>query len=105
MRRTAAKLDLLLIIGAGPVGLAMAAALVKRGVASDQIDANSGVGGNWRSGIYKNVHIVSSKRATAYSDYPMPATYPDFPSADQMRTYLENYAADRGILEGIEFDK
>jgi len=103
MRHTASRLDRLLIIGAGPVGLAMADALRKRGVAFDHVDANDGVGGNWRHGIYHGVHIVSSKRSTAYTDYPMPSDYPDFPSAEQMRRYLESYARDRGIVKRIEF--
>ncbi len=97
--------DRLLVIGAGPVGLGMADALRKRGLAYDQVDANSGVGGNWRHGIYKGVHIVSSKRSTAFADYPMPDHYPDFPSQEQMRLYLENYARDRGILSQIEFGR
>jgi len=83
----------------------MADALRQRGVDFDQVDANDGVGGNWRQGIYKGVHIVSSKRATAYADYPMPSHYPDFPGTEQMRRYLESYARDRGILDGIEFRK
>jgi hypothetical protein len=82
----------------------MAAALRERGVPFDQVDANDGVGGNWRQGIYRGVHIVSSKRSTAFTDYPMPAHFPDFPSALQMRNYLENFARDRGILDGIAFD-
>lgn len=102
MRRTASRLDRLLIVGAGPVGLAMADALRQRGIPYDQVDANDGVGGNWRQGIYKGVHIVSSKRSTAYADYPMPGHYPDFPSALEMRSYLESYARDRGIQDDIE---
>jgi hypothetical protein len=83
----------------------MADALRKRGLAYDHVDANNGVGGNWRSGIYKGVHIVSSKCSTAFADYPMPQHYPDFPSQEQMRVYLESYARDRGILSGIEFGR
>jgi cation diffusion facilitator CzcD-associated flavoprotein CzcO len=83
----------------------MADALRQRGVDFDQVDANDGVGGNWRQGIYKGVHIVSSKRATAYADYPMPSHYPDFPGTEQMRSYLESFAHDRDILDGIEFRK
>jgi hypothetical protein len=80
----------------------MAGALRQRGIAFDQVDANDGVGGNWRQGIYRGVHIVSSKRSTAYADYPMPAHYPDFPSTEQMRRYLEAYARDRELLDTIE---
>ena len=105
MRGTSSELDRLLVIGAGPVGLGMADALRQRGIEFDQVDANDGVGGNWRQGIYRGVHIVSSKRATAYADYPMPAHYPDFPSTEQMRRYLEAYARDRGLLETIEFGR
>lgn len=103
MRGTSSRLDRLLVIGAGPVGLGMADALRHRGVAYDHVDANDGVGGNWRDGIYEGVHIVSSKRSTAFADYPMPSHYPDFPSTLQMRSYLESYARERGLSEGIEF--
>jgi cation diffusion facilitator CzcD-associated flavoprotein CzcO len=94
-----------LIIGAGPVGLAMAAALKRRGIPFDLVDAGSGVGGNWLHGVYRTAHIVSSKKATEYTDYPMPADYPDFPSADQMLAYLTAFAKDRGLLASAEFNK
>ena len=61
-----------LVIGAGPVGLAMGAALKRRGVPFDIVDVGSGVGGNWLHGVYRSAHIVSSKKATEYADYPMP---------------------------------
>ena len=99
MRRTASRTDRLLVIGAGPVGLAMAEALKQRGIAFDQVDANDGVGGLWRHGVYQGVHIVSSKKSTGYTDYPMPAHYPDFPSSSQMLRYLESFAHDRGLID------
>lgn len=95
----------LLVIGAGPVGLGMANALKRHGIAYDQVDANDGLGGNWRNGVYPSVHIVSSKRSTAYRDYPMPDDYPDFPSAAQMLAYLEAFARDKGIDAQIEYGK
>ncbi len=94
-----------IVIGAGPVGLAMAAALKHRGIPFDLIDEASGVGGNWLHGVYRTAHIVSSKKATEYTDYPMPADFPDFPSADQMLNYLTAFAKDRGLLESAEFNK
>jgi hypothetical protein len=95
----------LLVVGAGPVGLAMADALRRAAIPYDQVDAGSGIGGNWRHGIYSTVHTVSSKRSTAFADYPMPDEYPDFPSGAQMLAYLESYARDRGLLASIQTDQ
>ena len=95
----------LLVVGAGPVGLGMADALKRAGMAYDQVEAGSGVGGNWRHGVYDAVHTVSSKHSTAYADYPMPETYPDFPSGREMLTYLQAYARDRDLMGQIEFDR
>lgn len=94
-----------LVIGAGPIGLAMAAALKAHGIAYDQVDASTGVGGNWRHGVYRTAHIVSSKKATEYADYPMPEDYPDFPGADRMLAYLESFARDRKLLGACTFGK
>ena len=49
-----------LIIGAGPIGLATAAALKRRGISFDIVDAATGIGGNWLHGVYRTAHIVSS---------------------------------------------
>lgn len=95
----------LLVIGAGPVGLGMANALRRAGISYDQVDASHGVGGNWRHGMHEDVHIVSSKRSTAFGDYPMPKAYPDFPSRGEMLAYLEAYARDKGLVDSIELNK
>lgn len=97
--------DKLLVIGAGPVGLAMAKALKERSIAYDHVDAGPGIGANWRHGLYEGVHIVSSKRSTAYADFPMPADFPHFPSAAQMLSYLESYARTHGIADRVECNR
>ncbi len=94
--------DKLLLVGAGPVGLAMAKALKAHAIAYDQVDAGDGVGGNWRHSIPARTHIVSSKTATAFADTPMPADYPDFPSCAQMLRYLEAFAVNNGLMSAIE---
>ena len=94
-----------IVIGAGPVGLAMAAAMKRRGIPFDLVDSAPGVGGNWLHGVYRSAHIVSSKKATEYTDYPMPDDFPDFPSADQMLSYLTAYAKDRGLYASAEFNR
>ncbi|MDQ3131534.1 MAG: NAD(P)-binding domain-containing protein [Acidobacteriota bacterium] len=92
-----------LVVGAGPVGLATAKAFKDAGIAYHQIDADTDVGGNWKHGVYRSAHIISSKHTTEYADYPMPEDYPDFPSRKQMLDYLNSYADAFCLRENIEF--
>ncbi|MFF2085798.1 flavin-containing monooxygenase [Nocardia sp. NPDC058176] len=75
------------IIGAGYTGLAVAKAYTDLGLDYDQLEATDAIGGNWSHGVYDSTHLISSKDVTEYADHPMPADYPDFPSAAQMRDY------------------
>jgi len=81
-----------LIIGAGFVGLGIAQALKAADIPYDQVDASDDIGGNWYHGVYETAHIISSKKVTQFSHFPMPRHYPDFPSAKQMRDYLHAFA-------------
>ncbi len=94
----------MLVIGAGPVGLAFAKALGGHGIPYAQVDADDDVGGNWYHGVYDTAHIISSKRTTEFADFPMPASYPDFPSAQQMLEYLRSYADEFGLRDRIAFN-
>ena len=95
--------DRMAVIGAGPVGLGMARALKERGIPYDQLEADDDVGGNWYHGVYRSAHIISSRKTTQYTDFPMPAHYPDFPSRAQMVDYLRDYARHFGLRARIEF--
>jgi hypothetical protein len=91
------------LIGAGPVGLAVARALRQQGIDYEQLEARDDLGGNWYGGVYESAHIISSKKTTEYADFPMPDDYPDFPSARQMLAYLNSYADAFDLRAGIEF--
>jgi hypothetical protein len=91
------------VIGAGPVGLAVAAALLRHGIPYEQLEADDDLGGNWYHGVYETAHIISSKKTTEYADFPMPAEYPDFPSARQMLDYLRAYAEHFSLRPHIQF--
>lgn len=93
-----------LIIGAGPLGLAHAKALKLAGIAYDQVEADDDVGGNWYHGVYETAHIISSKKATEFKDYPMPDEYPDFPSRQNMYDYMKDYAQHFDLESDIEFN-
>ncbi|MDZ4833485.1 MAG: NAD(P)-binding domain-containing protein [Candidatus Melainabacteria bacterium] len=93
------------IIGAGPVGLSAARALKQKGIEYEQFESGTAVGGNWRDGVYQSAHIISSRKTTEFPDYPMPSDYPDFPSANQMLAYLNDYAKHYDLLTNITFNK
>ena len=98
------KSNIFLIIGAGPCGLAHAKALKDSGIAYDQVEADDEVGGNWYHGTYRTAHIISSRKTTEFSDFPMPDDYPDFPSQRQMGDYYKLYADTFGLRDSIEFN-
>ncbi len=93
-----------LVIGAGPIGLAMAKSLKLANMPYHQVDANEDLGGNWFNGTYKSAHILSSRMAMEYTDFPMPSEYPDFPSSTQMLNYYQLYAKNFELREKIQFN-
>jgi len=94
-----------LILGAGFVGLGMAQALKAAGIPYDQVDASDDIGGNWYHGVYETAHIISSRRITQFSHYPMPPQYPDFPRAQQVREYLQAFADHFQLRATIELNR
>jgi cation diffusion facilitator CzcD-associated flavoprotein CzcO len=91
------------VIGAGPVGLAVARALLQNSIPYEQLEADDDLGGNWYHGVYETAHIISSRKTTEYADFPMPAEFPDFPSAAQMLEYLNSYAEAFELRPHIQF--
>ena len=51
------RADRYALIGAGPVGLGIARALVAHGIAYEQIEADDDVGGNWYHGVYATARL------------------------------------------------
>lgn len=96
------------IIGAGPAGLAVARALAGRGLAYTQLERHRAVGGLWDidnpgSPLYESAHFISSRTLSAFPGFPMPDTFPDYPSHRQILSYLQSFAQAYGLTEGIEF--
>src|SRR5262249_31960454 len=86
---------------AGFCGLGVGAAFKRNGIDFEQFEATDAIGGNWSHGVYETVHIISSRKTTEYADFPMPSTWPDFPSASQMLEYLNAYADHHGLRPHI----
>jgi hypothetical protein len=95
-------------LGAGSSGLAVAKNLREQGLAFECLEREDDVGGNWyfgrpHSSVYASTHLISSKRLTEYSDYPMPEEYPPFPDHRQVWDYLRSYARHFGLYDYIRF--
>ncbi|MDB9316642.1 flavin-containing monooxygenase [Nodularia spumigena] len=99
------KSDKHLIIGAGFVGLGMAQALKAADIPYDQVDASDNIGGNWYHGVYETAHIISSRKITQFTHFPMPDHYPDFPSAQNMLDYLNSFADHFDLRGQIELNR
>jgi cation diffusion facilitator CzcD-associated flavoprotein CzcO len=98
------------IVGAGSSGLAAAKNFRQAGIACDVVEREDDVGGNWyygkpASSVYRSTHLISSKRLTEFTDFPMPADYPEFPSHEQAWEYLRSYARAFDLYPLIEFNR
>jgi len=97
------------IIGAGPSGLAAAKNFAQLAIAFDCLEREDDLGGNWNYGkpassIYRSTHLISSKKLTEYSDFPMPADWPEYPGHELALQYFRDYARRFGLYEWIEFN-
>lgn len=84
------------IIGAGPAGLACAAALRARGCRSIILEATDRLGASWRR-HYDRLHLHTDKSHSALPGRPMPKDFPRYPSRLQVIEYLESYALENNL--------
>ena len=87
------------VVGAGPSGLIMARQLRSAGIPFDVYEKHSDVGGIWDpenpgSPVYDSAHFISSKYTSYFYGFPMPDSYPDYPSWRQLRDYIRAFARD-----------
>ncbi len=85
------------LVGAGPAGLAAARWLKALDVPFEAFERNPDVGGIWNisfagSPMYESAHFISSRTLSGFRDFPMPDSFPDYPSHRQILGYLEGYA-------------
>ena len=80
-----------IVIGAGPAGLAVGACLRDQGVPFEILEQADAVGSSWRR-HYERLHLHTVKQFSALPLLPWPASVPMYPSRAQMVEYLERYA-------------
>ncbi len=86
----------------------MARTFLKEGVPFDCFERHGDVGGLWDpenegTPIYDSAHFISSKWTSYFYGFPMPANYPDYPSARQILDYILAFTDAYGLREHITF--
>ncbi|MCU0445239.1 MAG: NAD(P)-binding domain-containing protein [Microscillaceae bacterium] len=104
-------LEKVCIIGAGSSGITACKNMQAYGIPFDCFEAGSQIGGNWRyendngmSSAYRSLHINTSRRMMAYSDFPMPEDYPPFPHHSDIIKYFDNYVDHFRLRDKITFN-
>jgi cation diffusion facilitator CzcD-associated flavoprotein CzcO len=80
-----------LIIGAGPAGLAVAARLRRRGIPFHIIEAGRQVGMAWHE-HYDRLHLHTVKEKSHLPYLPFPKDYPRYVSRERLCAYFQTYA-------------
>jgi Flavin-binding monooxygenase-like len=96
-----------LVVGAGPAGLAAMSALREAGVDFEGIEFHSGVGGIWDqanplSTVYDSL-TTNTSRFTTHLGASMPADWPAYPHHRQAHGYLRKFADEARLLPHIRF--
>jgi cation diffusion facilitator CzcD-associated flavoprotein CzcO len=79
------------VVGAGPAGLAAAGALARRGVRATVLEAGEAVGWAWRR-HYPFLRLHTTRRDSSLPGRPLPAGPDRYPGRNEVARYLEDYA-------------
>lgn len=79
------------VVGAGPAGLAVSACLKRADVPHALLERERSVAPAWRR-HYDRLHLHTSRAFSSLPYRPMPRSFPRYPSRDQVVEYLEAYA-------------
>jgi hypothetical protein len=81
----------IVVVGAGPAGLAVAACLRKAGLDFIILEKEQQVGSSWRR-HYERLHLHTIKKYSSLPHLPLPKDYPRYASRKLVVDYLDSYA-------------
>ena len=91
-----------LIVGAGPAGLATAACLKRRGIEPLVLEAGASLANSWRQ-HYDRLRLHTVKQQSHMPGLPFARALPRYPSRADVVAYLEAYAARFAIVPRTDF--
>ncbi len=80
-----------LVVGAGPAGLAISQVLSTQGIEHRVIERGDRVGHNWAN-LYDSLALHTGKHMSALPGMRFPRSFPIFVGREQFLEYLERYA-------------
>jgi cation diffusion facilitator CzcD-associated flavoprotein CzcO len=86
----------IVIVGAGPSGLAAAGALRQSGHSAVVLEQDERIGGRW-AGRYERLHLHTVRRFSGLPHRGMPKDYPRYVHKDLFARYLQDYAEELGL--------
>lgn len=94
------------VIGAGPGGLATAAALHERGISTVVLEKSGSVGATWRT-HYDRLRMHTTRRGSGLPGLPIPRSCGRWVGRDDFLRYLERYVEHHGIevATGVEVNR
>lgn len=100
------------VVGAGSSGLVCIKTCIEEGLEPVCFESSDDIGGLWkfkeslepeRSSIYRSLVANTSKEIMCFSDFPMPADYPNYMLHSQLLQYFRLYAKHFDLLRYINF--
>jgi cation diffusion facilitator CzcD-associated flavoprotein CzcO len=96
------------LIGAGPMGLAMAKVMTEQNISFQGFELHDDVGGLWdidgpKSTMYETAHLISSKRMTEFADFPMDDDVAEYPSHRDLKHYFHAFADHFDLRKSYHF--
>ncbi len=81
----------MVVVGAGPAGLAVASALARRGVRATVLEAGESAGAAWRR-HYPSLRLHTTRRDSSLPGWPLPRGGERYPGRDEVAEYLVEVA-------------
>jgi len=92
-----------IIVGAGPSGLATAASLTTLSITSLILERDDCIAPLWRKRTYDRLHLHLAKRFSQLPHFPHPPATPTFFPKNHFLNYLDDYAAKFNLANLIHF--
>ncbi|MGH8940277.1 MAG: NAD(P)-binding domain-containing protein, partial [Actinomycetes bacterium] len=91
------------VVGAGPAGLAVGAMLRREGVDPLLVDRADAVGASWR-GHYDRLHLHTIRSMSGLPGLAIPRSYGRFVAREDVVQYLERYAQQHRLRVALGTD-